>query len=326
MGTKRPDETDDLRTPEGQDSESKPDFDLWRILTTPEDLLDESERAVPAGAVVEATGPPREEVAPAVPEEAVVYCRNHTEVQAIAQCPVCAAYYCNDCLIIKKGRLLCKACAEAVYAPTEEEIIEHGEEAYRHRGDFLPEAPPEFSPTMSGVGAEGRLANVFRRILGFALDILVARALYVLGYVVVSLLLAGISKGAVPSVLQLGGVGGLAAGVKQIALSLFTLKFLPLVLVLDFIYFFVSFTLVNRTFGMSWLNLRIVSTYGDFVSLGACAIRAVVLVVSLGFSIIVALVHPRVMGLHDMAAGTYVVNFSGLKHVDVYETTNVKLE
>ena len=86
MGTKRPDETDDLRTPEGQDSESKPDFDLWRILTTPEELLDESERAVPAGAVVEATGPPREEVAPAVPEEAVVYCRNHTEVQAIVRC------------------------------------------------------------------------------------------------------------------------------------------------------------------------------------------------------------------------------------------------
>jgi uncharacterized RDD family membrane protein YckC len=40
----------------------------------------------------------------------------------------------------------------------------------------------------------------------------------------------------------------------------------------------------------------------------------------------VALVHPRVMGLHDMAAGTYVVNFSGLKRVDVYETINVKLE
>jgi len=77
---------------------------------------------------------------------------------------------------------------------------------------------------------------------------------------------------------------------------------------------------------MSWLNLRILSTYGDFVSLSACAIRAAVLVVTLGFSIIVALVHPRAMGLHDMAAGTYVVNFSGLKHVDVYETINVKLE
>lgn len=326
MGTKRPDETDDLRPPEDQDSESKQDFDLWRILTTPEELLDESERVAPADPVAEAVGVPREDVVPAVPEEAVVYCRNHPEVQAIAQCPVCAAYYCNDCLLIKKGRLLCKACAEAVYAPTEEEIIEHGEDAYQRSGDFLPEAPPEFSPTISGMGSEGRLANVFKRILGFALDILIARAMYVLGYVVVSLLLAGISKGAVPSVLQLGGSGGLVAGVKQIALSLFTLKFLPLVLVLDYIYFFVSFTLVNRTFGMSWLNLRILSTYGDFVSLGACAIRAAVLVVTLGFSIIVALVHPRAMGLHDIAAGTYVVNFSGLKHVDVYETINVKLE
>ncbi|MCD6283495.1 RDD family protein [bacterium] len=325
MGTKRPDETDDLRAPGGKESDSKTDFDLWRILTTPEEMLEESERAVPATPVVEPAAPPREEVAPAVPEEAVVYCRNHPDVPAIAQCPVCAAYYCNDCLVIKKGRLLCKACAEAVYAPTEEEIIEHGEDAYRHRGDFMPDAPPEFSPTMSGVGAEGRLANVFKRILGYALDILVARVIYILGYVVVSLFLAGISKGAVPSVLQLGG-GGLVAGVKQVALSLFTLRFLPLVLILDYIYFFVSFALVNRTFGMSWLNLRIVSTYGDFVGLGACAIRAVVLVVSLGFSIIVALVHPRAMGLHDMAAGTFVVNFSGLKHVDVYESVNVKLE
>jgi uncharacterized RDD family membrane protein YckC len=324
METKPPDENDDLQTPEGGELEPEKDFDLWRILTTPEEMLEEQERVAPSRPVAE-EAPAREEAVPAVEEEAVVYCRNHPDVPAVAQCPVCAAYYCNDCLIIKKGRLLCKACAEAVYAPSEEEIIEHGERAYKERGDFLPDAPPEFSPTSTGVGAEGKLASVFKRILGYVLDIAVARALYILGYVVISLLLAGISKGAVPSVLQLGG-GSLVSGVKHVAAALFTLRFLPLVVVLDFIYFFVSYTLVNRTFGMGWMNLRIVSTYGDFVNIGSCALRAAVLAVTLGFSIIIALVHPRVMGLHDMAAGTYVVNFSGLKRVDVYETINVKLE
>ncbi len=324
METKPPDETDDRQTPEDGESEPEKDFDLWRILTTPEEMLEEEERAAPSTPDAEAKAPSREEAIPVVEEEAVVYCRNHPEVPAVAQCPVCAAYYCNDCLVIKKGRLLCRACAEAVYAPSEEEIIEHGEKAYKERGDFLPDAPPEFSPTGSAIGAEGRLANVFKRILGYALDIAVARALYILGYVVISLLLAGISKGAVPSVLQLGG-GSLIDGVRHVVVALFTLRLLPLMMVLDFIYFSVSYTLANRTFGMGWLNLRIVSTYGDFVDIGSCAMRAAVLALTLGFSIIVALVHPRRMGLHDMAAGTYVVNFSGLKRVDVYETINVKL-
>ncbi len=307
------------KPPSGQGE--KKEFDLWRILTTPEELLEEEEtkHARPAAA-------PAQAPISAVPdEETIVYCRKHPEFPAISQCPNCAAYYCNDCLIIKRGRLLCKTCAEALFAPTEDEVIEMGEQAYKHSGDFLPQAPPEFNPSAFGVGAEGRLANTLTRILSFAVDIFVARLLYIAAYTLLSLLLDGLSKGAVRSVLDLGN-GSVIAGVKVVADSVFHYHPLALILFLDFLYFFVSFAIANRTVGMSWFNMRLVTVYGDFVGIGACALNSLVLVLSLGFSIIIGFIHPRAMGLHDMAAGVYVVNYSGIKRVDVYETVNVKLE
>ncbi|OGK09635.1 MAG: hypothetical protein A2Y63_03055 [Candidatus Riflebacteria bacterium RBG_13_59_9] len=322
----RPGDSEERQGQNGKKPEPEKGFDLWRILTTPEEMLDESERVASPAPVDSARVPvPEEKVAPeAMPEEVTVHCRKHPQDLAVALCPVCAAYYCKECLVIKKGRLLCKTCAETIYAPTEEEIIAKGENAYQHRGDFLPEAPPEFNPAGLMPGAEGSLANVFKRIVAFALDVAVARVLYLAGYVFLTLLLAGISKGAVPSVFQLGQ-GNIWLGTKVIWVSLFHYPFFFLVLVLDFMYFFLCFAIANRTPGMSWLNLRIVSAYGDFVGLDMCAIRAALLVATLGFSIITGLIHSRAMGLHDVAAGTYVINYSGLKRVDVYETINVKL-
>lgn len=305
--------------PPGQ-SEKK-EFDLWRILTTPEEML-ESEEAKPSRP---ATAPAPVPAAITPEDEAVVYCRKHPETPASSQCPNCAAYYCNDCLIIKRGRLLCRQCAEALYAPTEEEVIEMGESAYKHSGDFLPQAPPEFNPSAFGESVEGRLTNVFKRLIGFVIDIIIARILYVASYTVLTLLLAGLSKGAVKGVLDLGH-GNLITGIKVVSDAVFHYHPLPLILLLDFLYFFISFAIANRTPAMSWLNMRIVTVYGDFVGLGACAINSLVLVLTLGFSIIIGFIHPRSMGLHDMAAGVYVVNYSGIKRVDVYETINVKLE
>jgi uncharacterized RDD family membrane protein YckC len=299
----------------------KKEFDLWRILTTPGEML-ETEEAKPARPAA-APSPVPAAVAPE--DEAVVYCRKHPETPASSQCPNCAAYYCNDCLIIKRGRLLCRQCAEALYAPTEEEVIEMGEGAYKHSGDFLPQAPPEFNPYAFGESVEGRLSNVFKRLISFVIDVFIARILYISSYTVLSLLLAGLSKGAVRSVLDLGN-GSVTAGIKVVSNSVFHYHPILLILLLDFLYFFISFAIANRTPAMSWLNMRIVTVYGDFVGLGACAINSLVLVVTLGFSIIIGFIHPRAMGLHDMAAGVYVVNYSGIKRVDVYETVNVKLE
>jgi uncharacterized RDD family membrane protein YckC len=307
----------DNKPPEG----AKKEFDLWRLLTTPEEL-EESGVAAPKPVATPVPASARIETPY---EETVVYCRKHPEVVAISQCPVCAAYYCNDCLVIKRGRLLCRTCAESAYAPSEQEVIELGEDAYKHKGDFLPEFLPEFNPSAFGAGSEGRLSNAFKRVFGFVLDIALARVLYIFSYVVLTLLLAGLSKGAVKGVLTLGN-GSVIAGIKVVTYSVFHYHPLALILLLDFLYFFISYTVANRTPAMSWLNMRIVTVYGDFVGIGSSAIRSLLLVVTLGFSIIVAFIHPRAQGLHDMAAGTYVINYSGLKRVDVYETVNVKLQ
>lgn len=307
----------------GPGQEGKKEFDLWRLLTTPEELVDDGAAAFRPERATPAAVPDIDEAITRDAAEQVVYCRNHPETVSIGQCPVCAAYYCKDCLIIKKGRLMCRACAEATYAPSEEKVIELGEKAYTHRGDFLPEAPPEFNPGGFGVNSEGRVASVFKRIIAFALDIAVARLLYFAGFFLVTFLLAGLSRGAVPTVLSLGE-GNIIEGSKLVLESLFRYQPLPVVLILDFLYFFGGYAIANRSLGMSWMNLRIVSQYGDFVGIGAAAIRAAVLVATFGFSIIVALAHPRAAGLHDTAAGTYVINYSGLKRVDVYEIINVK--
>jgi len=313
---------DDAGNSDSSGQEGK-EFNLWQLLTTPEELVDEPSAMFKPETVEREAEPDIDEAITREPAEQVVYCRNHPDTVSVGQCPICAAYYCRDCLIIKKGRLMCRTCAEALYTPSEEEIIERGEEAYTHEGDFLPEAPPEFNPAGLSVNAEGRVANPFKRIIAFLLDLAVARVLYFVGFFVITFVLAGLSRGAVPTVLSLGE-GNIIAGSKIVLNSLFHYQPLPVLLFLDFLYFFGGYAIANRSLAMSWLNLRIVSHYGDFVGIGAAAIRAAVLVATFGFSIIVALVHPRAAGLHDAAAGTYVINYSGLKRVDVYETINVK--
>jgi len=308
------DETDELR--------------LWRLLTTPEELLEE-EPALP-GAVPErkAPEPPADAGGEAIPLEReaapTIYCRNHPDRPAIAQCPVCGSYYCRDCMVIKKGRLLCKTCAETEFAPTEEEVMAKGEDAFQLRGDFLPEAPPVFNPAGSAEGGEAHLAHPLKRILVFIIDVALARVAYFVVFVVFSTFLAAISLGHIPSVLTLGH-GSFGLGVKVLALNLLHFRPLPVLLVLDFLYFFTSYFFFNRTLGMNWANLRIVTLDGDFVGVWGCALRAFLLVFTLGLGIIFALVHPQRMGLHDMLAQTYVINYSGLKRVDPLETITVKM-
>jgi hypothetical protein len=39
-------------------------------------------------------------------------CRNHTERPAAGRCPLCAFFYCRECITEHDGRLLCAACVD----------------------------------------------------------------------------------------------------------------------------------------------------------------------------------------------------------------------
>jgi len=302
---------------------------LWRLLTGPEETpapAPSAPKVEPETTAPDSASDMDEAVRLYYRGTAEVNCRNHPDTPSIAECPICGSYYCRECMVIKKGKLICKACAESEFAPTEEEILDRiGKGTTEDEElDFLPDTPPEFNPSGLAAGGEGRVSNVFKRILAFLIDIALLRIIYVAGFALISTLLWGMSGGKVPSVVSIGG-GNFWVGVKLVFLTIIHFRPLPVLLFLDFIYFFLCYTIVNRTIGMSWLNLRIVSVYGDFVTIGASALRALVLVLSFGGSIIIALLHPTRMGLHDMLAQTYEINFSGLKRVDVYETISLKL-
>ena len=302
---------------------------LWRLLTGPEEqsvLIPSAPEVEPETTALDSASDMDEAVRLYYRGAAEVNCRNHPDIPSIAECPICACYYCRECMVIKRGKLMCKACAESEFAPTEEEILDRiGKgEVEDSELDFLPHTPPEFNPSGLEGRGEGRVSNVFKRILAFLIDLALLRFLYVLGFALISTLLWGMSGGKVPSVISIGE-GNFWVGVKLVAVAIIHYRPLPVILVLDFVYFFLCYTIVNRTIGMSWLNLRIVTIYGDFVTPGPSALRAVILVLSFGVSIIIGLLHPTRMGLHDMLAQTYEINFSGLKRVDAYESIALKL-
>ena len=95
---------------------------------------------------------------------------------------------------------------------------------------------------------------------------------------------------------------------------------------IDFLYFFSYLSFTNRTIGMSWTGCRIVGEWGDFVSFGAVALRTLVFMIFLGFpAILIAAFFPAFRGPHDLVAGTIVINYSGVKRIDAYETIQIKL-
>ncbi len=316
--------------PEEEKSAEERGLHLWRLLTSPEEIAEEEGvrlAPTPTEEKVEAPLPDVDEDILRYHREAIttINCKNHAEVPAVAECPECGSYYCRDCMTIKKGRLLCRECAETLYAPTEEELLERiaaGDDAVE-RYEFLPDVPPEFNPAGFGEGGEGAVSNPFKRIFAYILDLVVLRVIYLALFVVGSILLWALSHGRIPSVITIGN-GNFLDGLKILVGHLVHFRPLPLLMILDFLYFATCYLIFNRTIGMSWTNLRIVTTFGDFVGATESAIRSAVLVLSFGTSIIVAFFHSRRMGLHDMLAHTYEINFSGLKRIDAYESITVK--
>jgi hypothetical protein len=46
-------------------------------------------------------------------------CFNHARREAVARCPLCARFFCRECITEHEDRVLCSACLEAFLAPDE---------------------------------------------------------------------------------------------------------------------------------------------------------------------------------------------------------------
>ncbi|MCC7479541.1 RDD family protein [bacterium] len=259
-------------------------------------------------------------------ETLVIRCRKHPTVDAKAQCPECQAYYCGECLVVRKGRLLCRDCADTIFVPTEEEVLSAAE-----RGGELPEEQvmptqaPEFQIGSELFGREGAPTNPLKQLLALLVDLAISRGLLF----VILWLLAKFD--ALPS--QLFAVFGpeaepMSIGLwfKTFILGLPPVPWLVLFFFTDFVYYFISLGFTNRSPGMSAMGCRISTVWGDFVSFGAVATRTLIFLITLGVpGIIMAFFIPHFRGLHDILAGTIVINYAGVKRVDAYETIQIKL-
>jgi uncharacterized RDD family membrane protein YckC len=262
----------------------------------------------------------------------VIHCKNHPELESVAQCPVCQAFFCQACLIVRRGRLICRDCAEAEYAPTEEEILaaqELGLEAPPADTQITEKEHPEFELGSGMFGGEGTPTNTLMQCVAWLLDFALVRGFLLLAVWLLGALLhdnphpllhmfdgetGAARQSAVINTLLLGG---LPSGT--------WLSVLPVLVLLDFLYQFITLGFFNRTTGMSWAGMRIVTEWGDYASFGAVAARSAVYSVLQGLpAVLIGAFFPDTRGPHDMAAGTLVVNYSGIKRVDAYETLPIK--
>lgn len=261
--------------------------------------------------------PPLEERHPAV-HDVIIQCRNHPDRPASSECPRCNIFYCSDCLTIRYGRLMCKSCSETEAAEeASEEFIPNPEPPDRLT-TILPKEIPDFDPYGGAFGEEGRVSGVIKRFLAFVLDLFIARVIY--------LVLAFVGLAVIQFVSGNLDFVSIFAFVAKYPMRV--LRYSPIYAFLpaDFIYFFVLTVLGNRTFGMSWLNMRIVTIYGDFVSLNQCLLRTLVMMCTVGVGFLYALFNGRRQALHDLIAGTCVINYAGIKRIDPLDTVNVKFD
>lgn len=257
---------------------------------------------------------------------ATVSCKNHPDRQSVDYCPECEAYYCQECMVIRKGRMLCSDCAEALFTPTEDEILSAQEMGLETpTTQVTPDEQPEFQLSGSMFGLEGRPTGTLKRIIALMIDLVIIR-----GSVLCLVFLLGLSiSNPSPFFHLFDNVQGESTAERVInALFLFRpmVPWLIVIASVDFLYFFFSLSFTNRTIGMSWTGCRVVGEWGDFVSFGAIALRTLVFMVCLGFpAIMIAGFFPAFRGPHDYVAGTVVINYSGVKRIDAYESIQIKL-
>ena len=263
-----------------------------------------------------------------VTEEAVaVQCKNHPQVDAVSVCPVCEAYFCQPCLVIHNGRLICRECRDTLAIHSEEEALSREESGEDGELDFVEKEKPEFQVSGEMFGLEGHPAHPVKKLIAFLIDLLVVR-----GIVLVILFaldpLTSDTGNAVFSLLDPGD--GFDSPAPRIFKALILMQplypWLFILFITDFLYYFFSLGFANRTLGMSWTGCRIVTEWGDFVPFGQVAVWTLLFNLLLGWLAIVASwFFPAYRGPHDYAAGTVVINYDGVKRIDAYETVQIRL-
>ena len=141
------------------------------------------------------------------------------------------------------------------------------------------------------VSLQGHYAGIVTRVAAFAIDVLVAAALFTLGGSVVEYLLSSL----------LGRDVSLsdAQVVSAVALGVWLL-----------IYFAYSVAVGGRTLGMALVGLEVVTKEGRHVGVGRAVLRTICIPLSLvllAIGILMILIDRRRRGLHDLIAGTAVV-------------------
>ena len=256
-----------------------------------------------------------------------IKCRNHPQEEAGGQCPECQAYYCLNCLVVRRGRLMCRDCAQTVFVPSEEQVI--SAQVAGAEADFAeiePEEHPEFQYGGALFGIEGHPAHPGKQLLALLFDMLLTRGLVMLVMFVYSAF-NPTSELPVLATFHADTQHEMLLQVLNAAVLLRpVLPWLVIFAVVDYLYFFLALSITNRTFGMSWLGCRLVTEWGDFVSFSAVMLRTLVFMVCLGWpAILIGWFFPAYRGPHDYAGGTLVINYAGVKRVDVYETVQIKL-
>jgi uncharacterized RDD family membrane protein YckC len=254
-----------------------------------------------------------------------IHCRKHPERESVSQCPECQAYYCQECMTIRRGRMLCRDCAETVFVKSEEEIIEAQARGLEEpEQEVTPETPPEFQVGGEWMGTEGAPASPLKLLFALLIDYALTRGLifvFLLVFNAIGLIkpavFAGFFDPDIESVWQ--------RLLNTLVLMKPLVPWLPLVAAVDFLYYFLTLGFTNRTLGMSWLGCRIVTIWGEFAPFGSVALRTLVFL-ALGElpAVLLSTLFPRYRGPHDLMAGTLVINYAGVKRVDSYDTIQLK--
>jgi uncharacterized RDD family membrane protein YckC len=261
---------------------------------------------------------------PALREDVpLIACRIHPEVPSVAQCPECQAFYCQECIVIRRGRMLCRDCAQTAFVLTEEEVIQAQEEGRDADVGVAAEVPPEFQ--LGSFGVEGAPASPLKKALAWVFDFLITKGL-LLGLVWLAAMLdLGFVPDAARAVFAKSAEGAMLGRVLA-SVAAHPLAWLPLASAIDFVYFFLTMSFFNRSIGMSWAGSRIVTEWGEYVSFGSVAVRTIVYVLCLELpAILLSFFFGNYRGPHDLAAGTVEINYSGVKRVDAYETIQLQL-
>ena len=257
-----------------------------------------------------------------------IMCKSHANRPAVDQCPVCQAYFCQECMVVRRGRLLCRDCADTVFIRSEEDILTAQELGEGERpNEVAPEEKPEFQIGSTAFGVDGRPAHPVKKLVAFLIDLAISRGVVLLLALIMGFILSH-NQGAFFHLFDSSGDKAVLNRVIDATLLYQpVMPWLVIFIVADFLYFFSTLSFFNRTVGMSWMSCRIVTEWGEFASFSTVALRVLVFMVLAGWpGILLSWAFPGYRGLHDYAAGTIVINYSGLKRVDAYDTVHIKLD